>query len=924
MAARAGSDAPTLLGRGKECEILDRLLAGVHDGTSQVLVLRGDAGAGKSALLAYVSDQVDGWRVATAVGVESEMELAFSGLQELCAPMLDQLERLPGPQRDALATVFGLSAGPAPDRFLVGLATLTLLAEAAEQRPLLCIVEDAQWLDGASAQIVAFVARRLLAERIAFICAARTGIGDHVLAGLPELAIGGLRESDARALLLGNVHGPLDAALCDQMVAESHGIPLALLELPRTWTGTDLAGGFGLPGSQQVAGRIEQSYSRRLLQLPDDTRVLLLAAAAEPLGDTGLLHRAVEALGLDMAAAGPAIDAGLFTVGGRVTFAHPLLRSAAYRSATTKDRRRIHGILADLTNAETDPDRRAWHLACATPAQDEEVAAELERSADRAQARGGLGAAASFLERAAELSGDPARRLDRALAAAEASVQAGAFDAALRQTAVAETVALDELQRARIALVRARVAFASGLGSDAPPLLLAAAGRIKPFDADLARDTYLDAWQAAFFAGELASEGNTREVSKAAKALPAPTRAPSGPDLLLDGLAALATDGYAAAAPTLREAANAFATEGRAEDNFRWGWLPWMPANVLWDDLTWHAITDRQLRRGREVGALARLPIDLTSMSMIMTWWGDFAGAESAVAEAAMVADATGAPFPSYGALFLAAWRGREAQARPLIEATIAQGTTGGQGISVQVARWFEAVLFNGVARYDEALRSAVEACRAEFDVVSAWALPELIEASVKSRQPEVGRDALERLAEVAGVAGTDWVLGIESRCRALLSDGKAAEELYREAVDELGRTHFRPELARTHLLYGEWLRREGRRVDAREQLRPALELLQEIGMEAFAERARIELLATGEKVRKRVDETRGDLTPQEIQIARLARDGLSNPEIGTRLFLSPRTVEWHLRKVFTKLGINSRRQLRVALPESSALLANA
>jgi hypothetical protein len=486
-----------------------------------VTVLRGEAGVGKSALLGYLSGRVAGWHVARAAGVESEMELAYAGLHQLCAPMLDHLDRLPAPQRDALATVFGRSAGPVPGRFLVGLATLTLVAEVAEQQPLVCLVDDGQWLDHASAQVLGFVARRLLAEPIAVVCAARTGAGDDVLAGLPELPVPALGDSDARALLLANVPGPLDAAVCDQIIKESHGNPLALLELPRTWNVAGLAGGFGLPGGHPVAGKIEQSYIRRLQLLPSDTRLLVLMAAAEPLGDLVLLHRAAGTLGIDLAAAGPAQDGGLLELDGRVEFSHPLVRSAAYRSAAADDRHRVHRALADATVAETDPDRRAWHRARATPGSDEEVAAELERSAGRAQARGGVAAAAAFLQRSAELTVDPARRAERALAAAQASFQAGAFEAALALLATAETGALNQFQRARVDLVRGQITFASGRASDAPPLLLKAARRLEPFDLELARETYLTAWGAAFVAaGHPAGRGVLLAICRAVRALP--------------------------------------------------------------------------------------------------------------------------------------------------------------------------------------------------------------------------------------------------------------------------------------------------------------------------------------------------------------------------------------------------------------------
>jgi DNA-binding CsgD family transcriptional regulator len=624
-----------------------------------------------------------------------------------------------------------------------------------------------------------------------------------------------------------------------------------------------------------------------------------------------------------MGAAGPAIDAGLMRVGRRVEFAHPLVRTAAYRSAAVGDRERVHLALAEATDADKDPDRRAWHRARAASAPSEDVAAELERSAGRAQARGGLAAAAAFLQRAVALTVDPTRRVDRALAAAQVSLQAGAFDAASRLAAAAEEASVNDLQRARVALVRGHIAFASRQGRDAPPLLLAAATQLEPLEPELARETYLDAWGAALFAGSLATNGNLREVSEAAKQI-APLSRPPGPaDLLLDGLATLSTDGHAVAAPTLREAGKAIAAEEAAEANLRWGWLTMVPAIVLWDDQTWPAIAERQLRRAREVGALARLPIDLINVALTLAWRGEFAAATAAIAEAGVVSEVTGSTFAPLNPMQLAALRGREDEVRSLVEATLAYGTARGQGNSVLWTDWVTALLFNGLARYEEALKAAQKVTQAEFDVIlPGWALPELIEASVKAHQTEAARDALERFARMTTAAGTGWALGLEARCRALLSEGDAAEEQYRRAIELLGRTHFRIEVARAHLLYGEWLRREGRRLDSRAQLRTAYEMLTGIGMEGFAERARRELAATGEKARKRTPETRDDLTPQEQQIARLARDGLTNPEIGAQLFLSARTVEWHLRKVFSKLGISSRRQLRTAMSSEDRLVS--
>jgi DNA-binding CsgD family transcriptional regulator/tetratricopeptide (TPR) repeat protein len=910
---------PGLLGRRMECAALDRLMTDVLAGRSRVTVLRGEAGVGKSALLAYFSHRAAGWHVATATGVESEMELAYSGLHQLCAPMLDHLERLPAPQREALATVFGQSEGPAPDRFLVGLATLTLFAEVAEQQPLACIVDDAQWLDPVSAQILAFVARRVLVERVALVCAARSGIGDDVFAGLPELSIRGLGDSHARELLLTNVRGSLDEAVREQIIAESRGNPLALLELPRTWNDAELAGEFGLPDSRPVTSKIEQSYVRRVLLLPRDTQLLLLVAAAEPLGDVSLLQRATDTLGIDMVAAGPAVDEGLLQVRGRVQFAHPLARSAAYRTATDHDRRAAHRALAEATDSETAPDRRAWHRAAAAPGLDEEVATELERSARRAQARGGVAATAAFMQRAVALTGDPARRVERALAAAHASIQAGAFDAALEPLATAETGPVDQFQCARLGLLRGHVAFASGLGGNAPELLLKAARRLEPHDLELARETYLTAYVATVFAGRPAGEDVLLEICRAVRALPPPA-APRPGDLALDGLALLTTAGRAAATPTLQRAAKALA-DAPAEDRL---WLgSGLAASILWDVEGTRAISARQVQSLRDRGALAQLPTELSALAMGEAWIGDFPAAASLATESDSVAAATGSPIAPYGLLRLRALQGRETDASALIASAIDRAATAGQGMAAGQGDWAAAVLYNGLARYEEAASAARQATALVFEPLSTHVLPELVEAAAREGEGELAHDALEPLAETTQASGNDVALGIEARCRALLSDGAAADDLYREAIDRLSRTQLRPELARAHLLFGEWLRREGRRRDAREQLRTAHEMLVAIGMEAFAERARRELVATGEKVRKRSVETRDELTPQEEQIARLARAGMSNREIGTQLFISGRTVEWHMRKVFTKLGIGSRRQLR-AVSEHSWPIASA
>ncbi|HEV2815289.1 MAG TPA: AAA family ATPase [Solirubrobacteraceae bacterium] len=913
----AAHGPPALRGRAGERAELTRLLERLHAGQSAVLVIRGEAGVGKTALLQHCVSEADRVRVARIAGVESEMELPFAALHQLCAPVLDRLDALPEPQRIALRVALGLASGAAPDRFLVALAALSLLAEVAAERPLLCVVDDAQWLDGASAQVLGFVARRVLAESVALVFAVRSPADQRELAGLPELHLEGLPDEEARALLATVVPGRIDERVVDRIVAETRGNPLALLELPRGLSAAQLAGGFGLPQPGPLSGRIEESFLRRLDALPDDTRVLLLVAAAEPLGDPALMWRAAGRLGLAGTAAEPAADTGMLDVGARVRFRHPLVRSAVYRAASALERQIVHQALANETDPELEPDRHAWHRAEATRGPDDDVAAELERSAGRAQARGGLAAAAAFLGRAAELTAEPARRAERMLSAAQASLHAGAFETSAALLASAGAGPLDELGRARLDLLQAEVAYAQNRGADAPRLLLQAAGTLEPLDVRLSRATYLDAWGAALFAGRLASGAGLLEASRAAGGAPRPPGAPRPSDLLLDGFALVFTDGRAAASPVLQRAATGFAgSEASVDEVLRWGWLATAAAVYVWDFDTCLAAATRGVELAREAGALEVLAVSLNVLAQAVALSGDFATAALLIAEADAVTEATGTRVAPYGALVLAALRGDEAEASALTGATIEAATAGGQGNAVEYAHWADAVVKNGRGRYDEALAAAVAASEDVPELfVSMWSLSELIEAAARTGEDERAAGALDRLCEHTAGTRAEWALGIEARGRALLAEGETAERLYREAIDHLGRTRLRPELARTRLLFGEWLRREGRRVDAREHLREAHDAFAAMNAAGFAERARHELVATGEKVRARRADTRDELTPQEERIARLARDGLTNPEIGAQLFLSPRTVEWHLKKVFTKLGISSRRALHRVLP---------
>ena len=912
---------PRLWGRRSECDRLDALIAGARMGASGALVVRGEAGVGKSALLDYLLAHASGCRIARAAGVESEMELVFAGLHQLCGPFLDRIDHLPPPQRDALATAFGLQRGDVPDRFLVGLAVLSLLSDVAESQPLVCLLDDAQWLDRASIQVLGFVARRLAQEAVVVVFALRDPGDDRSLAGLPDCTVPPLPNDDARALLGSAISGRLDERVRDRIVAEAHGNPLALLELPRAWTPAALAGGYGLPDRMSVAARIEEGFRRRLTPLPDESRRYMLVAAAEPAGDAVLIRDAADRLGIPHEAAGAATATGLLEAGTPVRFRHPVVRSVVYRDAPAADRRLVHGALAEATDAVRDPDRRAWHRAAAADGPDEDVAVELEQSAGRAQARGGLTAAAAFLERAVSLTDDPARRSGRALLAAQASIQAGAFDAADGLLTTAEAGSPGEFQRALIDLMRAQLAFASSRGNEAMPLLLAAARRLEPLDPRLARETYVDAFSAALFGARLNEGAGIAQIADAARAAPRPADGEaSAADLLLDALVALSGEYGAAVAPgraALRKLSSDAVTH---QERLRWLWQGCVIALELWDDDHAWTLSHRSVEIARETGTLSELALALSAYSPVLVFCGDLSGAALAVAETQSVESATGIRSAPYGAMILAAWRGQAPETEALIEITSREARTRGEGIALAICDYARAVLSNSLGNYDDALAAARSASAFKELVVENWGLSELVEPASRTGHRDLAAAALERLSAKARATGTDWALGVEARSRALLSEGDDAEALYRTAIQHLDAGRVRAELARTHLLYGEWLRREGRRLDARSELRTAPRAVhghRDGGLPRTVPGASSH--ATGETVRKRSVETIDQLTPQEIQIARLAGEGRTNPEIGAQLFLSPRTVEWHLRNVFAKLGVTSRKALREAFSSGTA-----
>ncbi|MFC6083997.1 AAA family ATPase [Sphaerisporangium aureirubrum] len=904
---------PPLLGRQAECAAIDAVLESARDGQGSVLVVRGETGVGKTALLDRGAARASAFRLARVAGVESESELMGAGLQQLLGPLIEKARRLPGPQREALETTLGLQEGPAADRFLVGLAVLGMLSELADQRPLLVVVDDAQWLDAVSTQVLAFVARRLAAERMAMLFSLREPGGGTDLDGLPALHVSGLGDHDARRLLSSVIPGGLDEQVRDRIVAETRGNPLALLELPAAMTPAELAGGFGLPDARMLSGRIEHSFVRRVEALPDDTRLLMFAAAAEPVGDMLVLMRALERLGIAIGAAEPAESAGLIDLGPRVVFRHPTVRTAAYRATPAQVRRRGHAALAEATDAEADPDRRAWHRAHATAAPEEDVAAELERRAARAQARAGAEAAAAFLERAAELTPDPRLRGVRALAAAQAKLDAGALGAAESLLALAAIAPLEMADRARLERVRAHIAFARTRGSGTPTLLSVAARQLEPVDPELARETHLEAMWALMRSGRFGGADGVPAAAKAALA-PVGDEPVRAVDQFLQVLVIRRTQGHSQVLPAVRRAIATFQREGLRRDNIAWCWLACQLAMDVWDDEACAAMAGGLAEVARERGMLTVLPFALNYSAAHQLFAGRFDLAQQLIGEADSITRATRNVAIADFSVLLAAWRGERDRTLGMRERILADATARGEGFAVEAAEWAAATLYLGYGEYGAAAEAARRAYEPEGLGFTVWVLPELIEAAVRAGDPATAQQAFERLAERSATSDTAWARGIEARSQALLSDDGSAEELYQQAIEHLARSRVAVHRFRAQLIYGEWLRRQNRRVDARVQLKAAYQAFDAMGAEAFARRAERELLATGETVHKRTGDAGVELTFQEAQIARLARDGHTNPEIAAQLFLSHRTVEWHLRKVFTKLDITSRRELARAL----------
>jgi DNA-binding CsgD family transcriptional regulator len=920
MMTRMRHDAPRgiFVGRRREQDRLAELLAAAREGRSGSVVLRAGPGLGKTYLLAALTDTCgDEIQVITVTGAEDEMAFDFAVLQRICAQLGGRVEALPDRQRQALRVAIGADAGDLPDPFLVGLAMVNVFSDAGATRPLLCVIDDAQWVDGASRQALGFAARRLLADRVVLVFATReTGGGDH-LDGLPSLPLAPLRDGEARALLDAVLPGRLDHQVRERLLTEAAGSPLALVELPRALSPAELAGGFGLArrtSRRSPATSVEDAYAARYAALPEPTQLLLLIAAAEPVGDPTWLWAAADRLGVGIDAAGAAEAVGLVTVEARLAFRHPLVRVAVLRSADTAARQRVHAALAETIMGPEAADYRAWHRAHAVSAPDEATAAELFASAERAQRRGGRAAEAAFLDHGVDLTPDPTTRARRALDAAEAKLDSGDTQAAARLIETADATTVDAHHHARVALLRARLAFAGDRGREGPRLLLAAARALADHEPLVSRETYLEALMAAMIVGRLAGdvEYEPDRIAEAAGQAPSPPTPPRAVDRLLDGLVVRYRNGYAAAAPLLAEALDAYLGDmaaGTADP--RWHDITNRICLDLFDFDAYRALAERQLALLREAGELTVLPAALTTMAAAHVLDGEFDAGQALLDEAFIVSTATGAPPHRSGIALLAAHRGDEAMWRSAAARTVDDAAERGEGTEVTVAWFSQAMLNNGLARYAD----AADACRTgrAYDDVGLYGclLLEAAEAAAYTRDFAAAREVADELTRRGAASGTESALGLAARSSALAQGERATDNEYRTAIAHLERSPLAVFRARTHLVYGEWLRRAGRNDDARAQLRLAHDQCTGMGADGFAQRAARELQAAGGATSTRGQRYDLGLTTQERHISRLVRLGQTNAEIGAQLLISHRTVEWHLRNIYNKLGIASRRELR-------------
>jgi DNA-binding CsgD family transcriptional regulator len=911
-----------LLGRDAEREAIDELLASARDGLSTVLMLTGEPGIGKTRLLEYAAAAAADLRVIWLAGVESEIQLAFGALHRLLRPFLGRLAGLPAPQRDALSVALGLCAGEPPDRYLTGLATLTVLAGVAADQPVLCLIDDVHWLDRESAEALAFTARRLHADSLAFIFAARPQDGG--LTAFDALAgrqLGGLEPLDARVLLALAVEGSLDPGVADQLVAGTGGNPLALIELTAQLSSEQFAGVAPLPARLPVSRMLDDYFRAAVGALPADTRRLLLLIAAAPTHDAPLIWRAAGRLGLSARTAGAAAERGIVTREALPAFRHPLIRSAVYNDADSAQRRQVHAALAAACDSAGDAERSAWHRAEAAAGADDQVAAELEAAAERAMARGGYSEQALFLSRAAELTQSPDGRAKRLLAAADAHLIAGDPAAAEVLLDIAVADLNGPVPRARALRTRAAVEMFHVRVANVPAMLLAAVTELGSADPGMTWDLLFRAMHAALMAREHVVGTTLLDVAKlTAAAWHDPGSPGCGADLLMEGLAVRVAEDHARAAPVLRSAlARLRAAAELRETGIPLGVLVSFATDELWDIEARRELTDRIAAAGRGQGALYALGLTLLVAAQTKITAGRFADADACYVQADDYFAATG--FPAHGAINraqLLAWTGREAELHTAVAGIASLAESFGQGHMTKMGLHALCVLELGLGRYQSALDHALEIFRDDPPAVGNLVLPLMVEAGLRSGHHDAAAAALARMTERAQAAATPWGLGLLARCQALTGTGEHAEARYQDSVELLSQVPAALDLAHTRLLFGEWLRRRRRRGEARRQLRAAHQLFDSCGAVPFAGRAHAELLAAGEQVSKRNVPARNDLTPQERQVAALAAGGSTNAEIASRLFITVSTVEFHLNKVFRKLGISSRRQIEPAHVEEA------
>jgi DNA-binding CsgD family transcriptional regulator len=906
-----------LLGREAEKGTLARLVAAAADGISGALVLYGDVGMGKTTLLGFAAEVDPDIRFAKIAGIETENQLPFAGLHRLLLPFLGGLDDLPSNQRNALTAAFGLSDQRPADVFLVGLATLSLLAVYAIPKGLLCVIDDAQWLDPESLQALTFVARRLMADRTAMIFGFRGSSGiSTAFAGIPSMEISGLEESAALQLLSLSVPSFLNSQVARRIVAETNGCPLALIELAEELSAGQWVGADPLLEPVPIGRRLEEHYYRRTSTLPAGARTFLLVAAAEPSGDRFLVRKVAADLGCGPDAESLVIREQLLTVEPQVLFRHPLIRSAVYSGADIQDRRAVHLALASAIDRATDPDRRARHLAAITSGPDPELADEFESAAHRARERGGFAAEASLLAQSAEFTEDPRLRSRRFIDSATAALDGGSVEQAGILLARARQRLIDPLILAEAQNIDGRLRIAL-LQPTAAQHLLSAARQFLPLDMDRARNSLLEAIVAYFVSQTMAVGTDSRELAEMALTSKRNSSEAGLADLLLESFGMLCGVGYAEAVEVLRRTARWLSAGPVSKEEVAAFYMFGIfLANELLDDRMYASWVERVEMEARESGALLALQYILICAAENQLRTGRFSAAESNFAEVAEITVAIGGPdiYTPLNAVLLA-WRGDEQGTRSattlLIEGANAIGSAGAAIVGYRAL----SILAMGAGRYREALQAAQESISLQTIGWLSEALPIVIEAASRCGEHHIAERALRELTDRAKSTATPWALGVLARCRALLADDMDAETLYEEAITNLEQTPLVVELAWTNLIYGEWLRRQNRRMEARTRLRAAHHTFESIGATGFAGRARAELLATGEHIRRRSVETRNELTDQELRIARLASEGATNPEIAGRLFLSASTIDYHLKKVYRKLGITSRRQLHTLLP---------